>query len=538
MKRSELTIKKYVKATLSLMLCGALVLGGTSIPAKAETADAVDTAYVEVEENGTQNEATKMELNTTYVGNTSSTDDVDWYEFTIPEGSNGYFNVTVEPDASADVQKIEDGWEISVYKKGEASSLLFVEDIEAKCVTQEMPYEPGVYYVMITVDRNNAWTEEQYNIRVDYISTPNWESEYNNDASQADVIDANQTYYGNLLNDDDEDWYEFTLSEYGKVVLSIGADESEDLTKLGKGWDTYIYRANDADSFEAIEDAKGVSNTVDLYLSAGKYRILVNAGWDGNDGNIEGKGYNLRVNYTPGGDIESELNDSMQTANEIRAGVTYTGNMKYENNDKDYYVFTASLTGNLTLNFNRDVTSDTGAGYDIAVLDSDNKTLAEVEEVTSESTSVGPISVTAGAKYYIYVGNARSNSQITGVNYHFSFAVIPMVVEGPAPIQTPPADEAITKTKVSVNTVKAKKTKVFLKWKRNKKATGYKIYRSMKKKGAYKCIKTIKKAKTTSYYDKKVKKGKTYFYKIRAYRKSGKKTMYSGFSPVKRVKVK
>lgn len=79
--------------------------------------------------------------------------------------------------------------------------------------------------------------------------------------------------------------------------------------------------------------------------------------------------------------------------------------------------------------------------------------------------------------------------------------------------------------------------KVTLKWKKTKGASGYQIVRSMKKKKGYKTIKTIKKGSTVFYIDKKVKSGKTYFYKIRAYKKSGKKTIYGGWSPVKKVKV-
>ena len=47
--------------------------------------------------------------------------------------------------------------------------------------------------------------------------------------------------------------------------------------------------------------------------------------------------------------------------------------------------------------------------------------------------------------------------------------------------------------------------------------TGYKVFRATKKTGKYKLIKTIKKAGTLKYTDKKLKKGKKYFYKARTY---------------------
>ena len=55
----------------------------------------------------------------------------------------------------------------------------------------------------------------------------------------------------------------------------------------------------------------------------------------------------------------------------------------------------------------------------------------------------------------------------------------------------------------------------------------------------YKKIKTIKKTGIETYVDKEgLKKGKTYVYKIRAYKKVNGKTYYSTFSSEKSIKVK
>lgn len=69
-----------------------------------------------------------------------------------------------------------------------------------------------------------------------------------------------------------------------------------------------------------------------------------------------------------------------------------------------------------------------------------------------------------------------------------------------------------------VTAVKAKrvKSKVKLTWKKVKGADGYEIYRATSKKGKYQKIKTLKKGTIVSYTDGKAKKGKTYYYKVRA----------------------
>ncbi len=66
-------------------------------------------------------------------------------------------------------------------------------------------------------------------------------------------------------------------------------------------------------------------------------------------------------------------------------------------------------------------------------------------------------------------------------------------------------------------------------------AEGYEIYRSTKKKKGYKKVDTTKKVR---YKNKKLKSKKTYYYKVRAYRKVDGKKVYSSFSKVKSVKVK
>lgn len=75
-------------------------------------------------------------------------------------------------------------------------------------------------------------------------------------------------------------------------------------------------------------------------------------------------------------------------------------------------------------------------------------------------------------------------------------------------------------------------------WKRAKGATGYIVYMSTSKRGTYKAVATIRKSSTTSYTKKGLKKGKTYYFKVRAFNKSGKTTYKSSYSTVKKIVVK
>ncbi|MCD8191093.1 MAG: fibronectin type III domain-containing protein [Clostridiales bacterium] len=82
--------------------------------------------------------------------------------------------------------------------------------------------------------------------------------------------------------------------------------------------------------------------------------------------------------------------------------------------------------------------------------------------------------------------------------------------------------------------------KISLKWTRNTKATGYVIEYSTSKSFTSSTTKTVKlkgnKNLTTTL--KNLKKGKTYYIRMRAYKTSGSVTSYAGWSKVKTVKVK
>jgi hypothetical protein len=74
---------------------------------------------------------------------------------------------------------------------------------------------------------------------------------------------------------------------------------------------------------------------------------------------------------------------------------------------------------------------------------------------------------------------------------------------------------------------KVTKTSAAFIWAKTSGATGYEIYRSAKKNGTYKKIATVK---SCSYTDKNRKKNTTYYYKVRAYKKSDGNKIYGKFS--------
>jgi hypothetical protein len=76
-------------------------------------------------------------------------------------------------------------------------------------------------------------------------------------------------------------------------------------------------------------------------------------------------------------------------------------------------------------------------------------------------------------------------------------------------------------------TTKGKKSKITIEWSEVKGAAGYKVYRASSADGKYKKVITTK---SNSGVNKAVKKGKKYFYKVRAYKKSKGKKIYGEYS--------
>ena len=98
--------------------------------------------------------------------------------------------------------------------------------------------------------------------------------------------------------------------------------------------------------------------------------------------------------------------------------------------------------------------------------------------------------------------------------------------------------------KTAVSTVSSLQAKagrgkgIKLTWKRLKTVDGYVIYRKTGKNGSYKKIKAAADKKSSGYTDITAKKGKTYYYRIRAYRLLDGKKVYGSYAKNRKVKAK
>ena len=90
------------------------------------------------------------------------------------------------------------------------------------------------------------------------------------------------------------------------------------------------------------------------------------------------------------------------------------------------------------------------------------------------------------------------------------------------------------KQRIALNNKKA--AQLTVKWNKNKKVSGYEFVYANNK--SFKKAKTVRKANVTSYTVKKLKSGKTYYVKARAYKTVSGKRIYGAFSAVKKATIK
>lgn len=128
----------------------------------------------------------------------------------------------------------------------------------------------------------------------------------------------------------------------------------------------------------------------------------------------------------------------------------------------------------------------------------------------------------------------NQNGKIKAVNYGQATitATAHNGVKGKITIKVVPKKMTLSKV------VKGKK-KATLTWKKISDVTGYQVYAATKKDGKYTKVATVKTAtKFKNIEVKNLKSKKTYYFKVRAYKKVGDKTYYGAYSNIKSVKIK
>lgn len=126
----------------------------------------------------------------------------------------------------------------------------------------------------------------------------------------------------------------------------------------------------------------------------------------------------------------------------------------------------------------------------------------------------------------------------SGRDYTFSVTAVKEVKGKTHKSEKEATLKAATKPKAVKLKLESKKSRsITFTWKETS-CDGYEIYKYNEEKEKYELIKRVKGGEVTKYERNNFAKGKAYTFKIRTYKKSGDKTLYSAFSKTVKIKVK
>lgn len=271
-------------------------------------------------------------------------------------------------------------------------------------------------------------------------------------------------------------------------------------SKLKLSWDTLVYNGQIQKPSVSVYDRNAKLIAASEYTvnygnnnskEPGDYKVTVTFRGDRYTGTLKGT-YTIK---------EGVYTTKISKAD---AGKKKNGKTTYLLNGKEYK--SETIYAPSKLKFSKDTLSYTGKAQkpSVSVYDTKGKKISSANYTVSYSNSKsvlpGTYSVTVKFKGSRYTGSLKKSYKIA-VGSAGSFKASPK-----------------------------SETSIKLLWKKQKNADGYYLYAAASEKGKYKKIAELKKNSNVSYTYSKLKSGKTYYFKIQAYKKIGNKTYKSGYS--------
>lgn len=436
----------------------------------------------EEEVNNTISTANTIKSGTAYNGSIATTDDKDYYK--VEMNKKGYLQFKF---THANTGNTATHYRISVLNSA-GSNIYEVTNagVDTLYVSDKIGLAKGTYYVLVSVS-STLYTGD-YGLTVTTKAASNWESEVNGDTATANSLKVGKEMHGVISSySGDLDYYKFTLDKTSYVNVSLSHKK---MNVAGTSWYVYLLKSNGS-RLNYLTDhlysyaGDAYTESTAIKMEKGTYYVVVRAA-AGNK-NAVGEEYTVSVN---------KISAKKPKVSSVKSGGYHKLKVTWK-----------AVPG--------------AVSYTIARSTSKDGSYTEVKTIDNVSTiSWTDKSVTTGKTYY-YKVKAKVALENTTKESGYSKAVSGKAVPAKTTVKT-----ALKNSKVKVS------------WKKVSGANGYEIVRSTKKDKGYKKIKTIKKGSAKTYTDSKTKSGKTYYYKIRAYRNVNGKKVYGSYSKVVSRKVK
>ena len=179
-------------------------------------------AAQETEPNNTIVTASTISVNTIVYGSTNDKDMDDWYKFTVNQ--DGYIQINFTHDYGVARQDI-----YLYYYDGESKKIYYSFNIKSDYEKKDSinyAISKGTYYILISNYYKIHNKTLNYNFKINFFISDDWEKEFNDSIVTANSISVGRTVYGsnNYRHDyvhDTDDWYKFTINQDGYVWIDF-----------------------------------------------------------------------------------------------------------------------------------------------------------------------------------------------------------------------------------------------------------------------------------------------------------------------------
>ncbi len=278
--------------------------------------------------------ATPIVLGSTYRGSIGVNENTDFYKFTI--NSSGRITISMTAEMERIYYYIYD----STGKELWSDYQLWNSTTGMSSEKKVLDLTRGTYYFSVSSHSSNYTGDYNFNIAFSSAeeSFPETGNGTNNSMASANSIGLNTSYNGQIAENDNEDFYKFTINSSGRVTISANA-----------GIDFIYYEIYDSSgktlwfNQQLWNSSTGMSSKKEvLDLTRGTYYFSVSRPLGGAVGTGN---YNFNIAFSSAGESFPETgngtNNSIPSANFIELDTSYKGQIA-KNDDKDFYEFTMS----------------------------------------------------------------------------------------------------------------------------------------------------------------------------------------------------
>ena len=263
--------------------------------------------------------------------------------------------------------------------------------------SKDMFVAAGVYYLTVEARVADA---AAYQLTISFAAEENVELESNDTAALATPVACNTAYAGMLSDAKDVDFFSFTLDQPGAVNVTLGAPGSG---SRSAAFAYTVFSAADGSRLATVSMPGNaqLTGTGHLYLAAGTYLVQVAKG-----SAYTNDAYTLTVSVTQNGTMESEGNNTLETANAVPVNEDIHASVGQEG-DIDCFAFTLDGDAVVQPRFTFTPTDNSSRTYVLTLLDSSRHELLRVNIGGKESTKViAPVALAAGT-YAVRIENPR-----------------------------------------------------------------------------------------------------------------------------------